>query len=172
MPRSTHGWLTLTRWNCVGIAIATVLGATTAWAGAIPPRATAPHSVVKQAENTDLTEAERRARVYIGTFNRAQQAYRLEHPTFATRFSDLQVGVDTETEAYTYEIVLANGRQVVTIAWPNRPDLRTVVGLVGVYDGQSSAKLCLSQATTAVSPHVPIFAPGVEPEVTCPAGFE
>ena len=172
MPRSTYGWLTLNRWNCVGIAISTLLGTAPAWAGAILPHATAPNSVLKQAENTDLTEAERRARIYIGTFNRAQQAYRLEHPTFATRFSDLEVGVDTETETYTYEIVLANARQAVTIAWPNRPGLRTIVGIVDAYDGRSSAKLCLSQATTVVSPHVPIFAPGAEPEVTCPSGFE
>lgn len=173
MYRSTDGWLTLTRWSCLGIAIAALLSTIPAWAGAVLPRDPDPNPTLQpSAEDAPLTEAEEGARNQIGAFNRGQQAYRLEFPTFTSNFSDLYMSVDVETEAYTYEIVLANERQAVTIAWPNRPGLRTVIGIVDVYDRQSSTNLCLSQATTAVNPSVPIFAPGNETDLTCPAGFE
>lgn len=39
---------------------------------------------------------------YVGSINRAQQAYRLETPHFSTLISGLGLGLRTDTEFYTY----------------------------------------------------------------------
>jgi type IV pilus assembly protein PilA len=48
---------------------------------------------------------ESEAATYVGTVNRGQQAYRLEFPTFAPTLDDLEVGISTTTDYYTYAIV-------------------------------------------------------------------
>lgn len=42
------------------------------------------------------------ATTYVGSINRAQQAYRLEKPQFATLVSDLGLGIKVDTEYYQY----------------------------------------------------------------------
>ncbi|AFZ24966.1 prepilin-type N-terminal cleavage/methylation domain-containing protein [Cylindrospermum stagnale PCC 7417] len=47
------------------------------------------------------------AKTYAGSVNRAQQAYILENPTFVTNqtnFSQLQLGIKTQTANYTYNL--------------------------------------------------------------------
>ncbi len=44
------------------------------------------------------------ANTYIGSINRGQQAYRLENPVFAPTLDDLDVGISTSTDNYTYAI--------------------------------------------------------------------
>ncbi|MEM1394944.1 MAG: type IV pilin-like G/H family protein [Cyanobacteria bacterium P01_H01_bin.150] len=47
------------------------------------------------------------AKTYIGSINRAQQAYVLENPDFVTaqaNFAQLELGISTQTENYTYTI--------------------------------------------------------------------
>lgn len=47
------------------------------------------------------------AKQYIGSMNRAQQAYYLEKGTFANfkSFNDLGLGINTETDSYSYRIL-------------------------------------------------------------------
>ena len=42
------------------------------------------------------------ATTYVGSLNRGQQAYRLENPAFATKISQLGLGIQTSTKFYTY----------------------------------------------------------------------
>lgn len=49
------------------------------------------------------------AKTYVGSMNRAQQAYYLENTSFSNSFDFLGLGVDTTTQAYEYDITLASG---------------------------------------------------------------
>ncbi|NJN02658.1 MAG: prepilin-type N-terminal cleavage/methylation domain-containing protein [Leptolyngbyaceae cyanobacterium RM1_1_2] len=53
---------------------------------------------LNQANRARQTEAQ----TYVGSVNRAQQAYRLEQPTFATEIPELGLGIQTETKFYEY----------------------------------------------------------------------
>lgn len=47
---------------------------------------------------------EAEANTNVGSVNRAQQAYRLENPTFAPNLGLLDVGISTQTDYYKYDI--------------------------------------------------------------------
>ncbi|ASC71679.1 Type II secretion system protein G [Halomicronema hongdechloris C2206] len=55
-------------------------------------------SFLNQANRARQSEAQ----TYAGSVNRGQQAYRLENTTFADAISKLGLGINTETEFYTY----------------------------------------------------------------------
>ena len=50
------------------------------------------------------------ATTYVGSINRGQQAYRLENPTFSNTIDKLGLGIQTDTQFYTY----GNGTEGVT----------------------------------------------------------
>ncbi|HEY9666592.1 MAG TPA: type IV pilin-like G/H family protein [Coleofasciculaceae cyanobacterium] len=62
-------------------------------------------SFLNQANKAKQSEA----KTYVGSMNRAQQAYYLENDTFAgyDKFGDLGLGIATETANYKYTIVPA-----------------------------------------------------------------
>ena len=51
-----------------------------------------------------LSEANSEAKQYIGTMNRAQQAFYIENDKFADELSKLDIRIDSETENYSYSI--------------------------------------------------------------------
>jgi len=55
-------------------------------------------SFLNQANRARQSEAQ----TYAGSVNRGQQAYRLENTSFADQISRLGLGINTETEFYTY----------------------------------------------------------------------
>ncbi|MEL6490637.1 MAG: type IV pilin-like G/H family protein [Cyanobacteria bacterium J06621_3] len=59
-------------------------------------------SFLNQANKAKQSEA----KTYIGSMNRAQQAYYMENGTMATnaRFAQLGLGIKTQTDSYDYEI--------------------------------------------------------------------
>ncbi len=60
-------------------------------------------SFLNQANKARASEA----KTYVGSVNRAQQAYLLENPTFVTdqtNFTLLGLGIKTQTENYTYNL--------------------------------------------------------------------
>lgn len=105
-------------------------------------------SFLNQANKAKQSEA----KTYVGSANRAQQAYYLEKGAFVTQavdFGNLGLGVATQTENYTYDVVNSGGTAVVnkaavrpTAAGAPRP-LKAYVG--GVQVGQVAAT---SEATT------------------------
>lgn len=62
-------------------------------------------------ENPESQEAE--ARQYVGSMNRAQQAFYLEHEYFSSDLSDLDLGIDSETENYNYTILVTDDQQII-----------------------------------------------------------
>lgn len=57
-------------------------------------------SFLSQASKAQQSEA----KSYVGAIMRAQQAYRLENPSFAADNIILQIGLHTATDNYTYDI--------------------------------------------------------------------
>jgi type IV pilus assembly protein PilA len=119
-------------------------------------------SFLNQANRARESEAS----TYAGTINRAQQAYRLENPTFSARFEDLEAGIGEpattggaiDTDFYQYAIVTAAGtigsRAEIT-ATPKDENLHGFLGCVDAVDGQSSADLLKADQVYGTAGNMP-----------------
>jgi type IV pilus assembly protein PilA len=97
---------------------------------------------------------------YIGSINRAQQAYRLENPTFSNDINNLGLGINTTTEYYAYTLEdgaggnTADASRTVSKASPSDPVLLGYAGIVYTLqdtagNATTTAKLCKSTAPGA-----------------------
>jgi len=100
-------------------------------------------SFLNQANKAKQSEA----KTYVGSMNRAQQAYFLENSEFGPNMELLGVGIKTSTVNYQYNIVLANNGATNANATAQgqslKPALKAYVGMVQL--GQVAAT---SEATT------------------------
>lgn len=102
-------------------------------------------SFLNQANKARQSEAS----TYVGTINRAQQAYYLENRAFETDFDKLEVGLPTETKDYKYESKLQGTTGVLTSGDPIKNDLKGVGGRVfvttdGAGNATTKAVLCVA----------------------------
>lgn len=76
------------------------------------------------------------AKTYIGSLNRSQQAFYIEHGTFAQNFDELGLNIAEETENYRYSSELAGhkGKIVINGACPKTNALKGYIGIVGFDD--------------------------------------
>lgn len=88
---------------------------------------------------------------YLGSINRAQQAYRLEQGRFATTLAELQIGIPAETNNYNYSILTSDGVSNA-IAAPKDSAVEGFLGIAYVNGTNSFAILCRGQAGSAPSP--------------------
>jgi prepilin-type N-terminal cleavage/methylation domain-containing protein len=111
-------------------------------------------SFLNQANKARESEAKQ----YVGSMNRAQQAYYLENQKFSTTFDDLGLGIQTQTTNYTYSIAVAaaSGTIGTKAAWNrglplNTEILRSYVGGVDVVQsgGAATTLAILCAKTTA-----------------------
>lgn len=121
-------------------------------------------SFLNQANKARQSEAS----TYVGTVNRAQQAYYLENREFTDDFEALEVGLPTETKDYKYKST-AGADSVTTEADPEKDDLKAVAGRVFVTKeagGNSTtiAVLCVAPKGNGVIPDVST----VEKNADCP----
>ena len=133
-------------------------------------------------------EAARQAegRQYLGTVNRAQQAYYLENNEFADSLEALMVGISGETENYRFSVVPQSdaARSVVAIAQAKIEGLNSYSGAVFLVDLPSStgsggpeqttvAVLCETEEPSMTPPGPPeLDAAGdnFATAIACPAG--
>jgi type IV pilus assembly protein PilA len=66
-------------------------------------------SFLNQANKAKQSEAKQ----YIGSMNRAQQAYYLENSEFGSNVDVLGLGIQTQTTNYSYNVTLDNGNTAV-----------------------------------------------------------
>ncbi|NEQ49505.1 MAG: prepilin-type N-terminal cleavage/methylation domain-containing protein [Leptolyngbya sp. SIO3F4] len=98
-------------------------------------------SFLNQANKAKQSEA----KTYIGSINRAQQAYYLENNEFATHatFTQLGLGIDTKTTNYTYSIATDanNDSYAISVADPEGSALKAYAGAVrlGTVQGTGEA---------------------------------
>jgi hypothetical protein len=117
------------------------------------------------------------ARMYVGSMNRAQQAYFLENSKFAQKME--QLGLDKPIEAdYRYQIVSqGNGtQQVMATGQAQKPGLKSYSGAVFVVTppgGETTviAGMCETKVASPKPPALPklVSAPNQMPQIVCAA---
>jgi type IV pilus assembly protein PilA len=118
-------------------------------------------SFLNQAAKAKQAEA----KTYVGSVNRAQQAYRIENSNFAAKITDLQIGIPTETIDYKYSIPAATAAQTKFDAIPNDPTtLRAYTGgaMVVAATGQFSSGACQTTSPAAAAPAITFTPTGVQ----------
>ena len=120
-----------------------------------------------QADRARQSEAKH----YVGTMNRAQQAYYVENQELANEFDKLGLGISAETENYKY-LVRATDSASFHYAIPKREELKAYAGAVFVVETASSGTLAIFCQTTEPGQIIPAE-PQMENGVpTCGAGTE
>jgi len=129
------------------------------------------------------------ARTYIGSINRAQQAYYLENYRFADfdSFDELGLGIRTETDYYHYRIIspmmpvqtwddskyMANFKEgVLAIAQAKEPEFRQYIGAVFLFKTSEhrepiTAIICEVNAGVPLPSTLPTL---IDNEIQCPKG--
>ncbi|NEQ49504.1 MAG: prepilin-type N-terminal cleavage/methylation domain-containing protein [Leptolyngbya sp. SIO3F4] len=111
-------------------------------------------SFLSQASKAKQAEG----KAYIGSMNRAQQAYFLEKLKFAPQsaFDDLGLGLKSETNNYVYSIATnsANLSYVVNIANPQTPALKAYVGPTKLGTSTAGEATTLTTICEASSPPI------------------
>ncbi|MEQ8384263.1 MAG: type IV pilin-like G/H family protein [Coleofasciculus sp. A1-SPW-01] len=114
------------------------------------------------------------AKQYIGSMNRAQQAYFLEKGNFTNNIGELGLGINTETKNYTYS-TYATLLSAINYSVSRQPDLKSYVG--GVFLGRVEATgelttlaiLCETKDKGTNRPPAPIVEDGT---LQCAPGTE
>lgn len=143
------------------IFLALILGLTSAIA--LP-------SLTNQASKAKQSEA----RTYVGSMNRAQQAYILEYGNFTDSLDKLGVGIKSETDNYNYSIRLGT-KAVFNYGTSKTENLKSYVGGVFVVPDPSSSGsnsttqtiICGTDISTSTQPSPPTNENGV---LTCGVG--
>jgi type IV pilus assembly protein PilA len=94
------------------------------------------------------------AKTYVGSVNRAQQAYRLENTSFAGSFDTLQIGIPTQTANYVYAVSAADAATTsVTAVSQDAKSLKSFSGgVVVLTSGQNSAVACQTSNVSVTPP--------------------
>ncbi|MBH8566586.1 type IV pilin-like G/H family protein [Nostoc sp. CENA67] len=117
-------------------------------------------------------------KVYIGTINRAQQAYYLEYGKFSPTLGQLQIGIKPETENYRFRI-LNQGNQnqskmTVSTATAKKPELKSYTGVVFTQKVQgellTQAAICETDKPSTIPPVTPKIPVKESQAVECPRG--
>lgn len=89
----------------------------------------------------------------LGAINRAQQAYRLENPTFAISNQELQLGRFND-ESFDIEIVSGDANRAYATATSKRSDTRSFSGVVTVKDGITNTYICATESASQTPPPI------------------
>jgi type II secretory pathway pseudopilin PulG len=141
-------------------------------------------NITKLPRNSQITNAaseskraiQSEATTYIGSMLRAQQAYFLEYNTFARSVQDLQIGIKSETENYSYR-VLPQGNQkqhVMITATAKKSELKSYTGVVYIVankkDKLTMTAICETANPNTTAPAKPKIPTKLSEKVQCPTG--
>lgn len=128
--------------------------------------------ITNPLENQLQKAIQAEGRTYVGSLNRASQAYFLEMSSFTDDIDRLGVGISKETKNYSYSLVVVGAKKAVqTIAIAKRDDIKSYTGLTYVTsdkDGISKTIICESDRPTTQKPASPEI---VKNEAKCPSGY-
>ena len=112
-------------------------------------------SFLNQASKAKETEAI----TNVGAFNRAQQTYRLENNQFAPQITDLEVGLQTNSNNYNYTPASSGTTTAITATPNDSQTVRFVYGAVELLTaGTTATALCRADAV-ANAGGIPTFNP-------------
>ncbi len=109
---------------------------------------------------------ESEAKQYIGSMNRAQQAYFLEESKFTDTIAELGLGISTETENYTYSSY-ATPLSAINHAVSHKSKMKGYVGAIFLGDATATGEmttfaiLCEAESPGTHRPPAPIVEDGV-----------
>ncbi|MEG4841301.1 type IV pilin-like G/H family protein [Microcoleus sp. B9-D4] len=116
------------------------------------------------------------AKQYVSSMSKGQQAVYAEKGRFASTQEELGVGIKSETENYSYSIVLSNdNRWVQALGLAKREGLKNYTGIVFLTknsDGQytsTQSRLCESNQPSQELPGTPTATNS--PDIQCPSGY-
>lgn len=120
---------------------------------------------------------EAEAKAYVGSLLRAQQAYFIERGEFSPDIAALEVGINPETENYSYSLAPGDdGASVYVFAEPKESSTKGFAGAAYAV-GESPATattftgICAGDEPGRVPPSPPALDIDLaEPEVVCPPG--
>ncbi len=116
-------------------------------------------------------------KTYVGSMNRAHQAYFVDNNKFATKLEELELGIKSETEDYVYTIVPqpGNTKSVMNIGQAKSENLKSYVGLVYLTEVNGEtvtlAKLCETSQALSKPPQMPTIPKNSSEQIECPSGF-
>ncbi|MEG5018714.1 MULTISPECIES: type IV pilin-like G/H family protein [unclassified Microcoleus] len=143
----------------------------------ISEQTTLPANVqVVNLQNQQNKARQSEAKQYVSSMNRAQQAFYAEYATFSSSIEKLGIGIKSETENYSYSIVLSNdNRWVQAIGLAKRDGLKNYTGIVSLIKSpndestSTQARLCESNQPSKELPGTPISTNS--PDLQCPSGY-
>ncbi|MEG3837445.1 MULTISPECIES: type IV pilin-like G/H family protein [unclassified Microcoleus] len=143
----------------------------------ISEQTTLPANVqVVNLQNQQNKARQSEAKQYVSAMNRAQQAFYAEYATFSSSIEKLGIGIKSETENYSYSIVLSNdNRWVQAIGLAKRDGLKNYTGIVSLIKSpndestSTQARLCESNQPSKELPGTPTATNS--PDIQCPSGY-
>ncbi|WP_299406149.1 type IV pilin-like G/H family protein [Acaryochloris sp. IP29b_bin.148] len=111
-------------------------------------------SLNNQATSQAIKARDAGAKNALGAINRAQQAYRLENPTFATSYTEL--GIEPfEDESFDIEIVSGDANRAYATATAKSSDTKSFSGVVTIKDGDfTTVKVCETESASQTPPPI------------------
>ncbi|MBD1913924.1 MULTISPECIES: type IV pilin-like G/H family protein [unclassified Leptolyngbya] len=119
-------------------------------------------SFLNQANKARQSEA----KTYVGSINRAQQAYYIEYGQFGASMASLDAGIDLETQNYEYTINGNRNGDAVIDAVARKEALKSYGGQVKVDGNLLKSLVCESDIPVQTAPS---WDPADWPD--CPIGF-
>ncbi|MEG4811841.1 type IV pilin-like G/H family protein [Microcoleus sp. F8-D3] len=140
----------------------------------LPPnvRATSPEDEEKDQLNKAIQSE---AKQYVGSLNKAQQAFYAENSRFASRIEQLGTGIKSETQNYLYSILVSNDKrwvQAIALAKVEEPKNYTGITLSTTKaSGETNTKtiLCESNQPSKEPPGLPVIINNTD--INCPSGY-
>lgn len=140
---------------------------------------TLPPNVEVQTIQMQLLRAQQtEGKINLGSMNRVQQAYYLEHNKFATTISELGLGIKPETDNYRYQIIAQKDStgNVMMTATAKHSELKSYTGAVFVVKAQNDqetltiAGICETDKPSTTPPAMPKTPSNAQAKIECPAG--
>ncbi|MBE9056392.1 type IV pilin-like G/H family protein [Sphaerospermopsis sp. LEGE 08334] len=112
-------------------------------------------SFLNQAAKAKQSEA----KTYVGSVNRAQQSFRIENTQFASNIDQLQIGIPTSTDYYSYTLAASVNTTTVVAGAKDPTSLKGFSGGVSILtSGQTDAISC---QTNGVQSQTPVVVPAL-----------
>ena len=134
-----------------------------------------PHEVIVGLERLEKLGRQTEAKQYVASMNKGQQAFYAENARFTPSLQELGLGIKSETENYSYSIVLSNDKRLVqAIGLSKKDGLKNYTGIVYLVkstDSESTSSLfCESNQPSKELPGTPAVNNSTS-NLQCPVGY-
>lgn len=134
-----------------------------------------PHEVIVDLERREKLGRQSEAKQYVASLNKGQQAFYIENARFTSSLQELGLGIKSETQNYSYSIVLSNDKRLVqAIGLSKKDGLKNYTGIVYLVkstDSESTSSLfCESNQPSKELPGTPVVTNSTS-NLQCPVGY-